>query len=74
MNRLVVVPFAVPFACLACLSLIAIVTVVALACRDPAIHAVSAIKLVFGTGRKDEDPWRWAGRDAHPLEYIEAPH
>jgi hypothetical protein len=43
-------------------------------CRDPAIHAVSAIKLVFGTARKDEDPWRWAGRDAHPLEYIEAPH
>jgi hypothetical protein len=56
---------------LGCLSLIAIVTVVALAA---AIHAVSAIKLVFGTARKDEDPWRWAGRDAHPLEYIEAPH
>jgi hypothetical protein len=35
MNRLVVVPFAVPFACLACLSLIAIVTVVALAAAIP---------------------------------------
>jgi hypothetical protein len=71
MNRLVVVPFAVPFACLACLSLIATVTVVALAA---AIHAVSAIKLVFGKARKVEDLWRWAGRDAHPLEYIEAPN
>jgi hypothetical protein len=72
MNRLMLLPFALPFACLAFLSLMALVAVVALAA---AIHAVRAIKIVFGfTARNDEDPRRWAGSDAHPLEYIEAPN
>jgi hypothetical protein len=34
------------------------------------------IRMVIGalgiSGRRDEDPWRGAVGDAHPLEYIEA--
>jgi hypothetical protein len=61
MNRLVLLPLVLPFACLALLSFVAFVGIGAI---SGALHVIS--------GRRDEDPWRCAVGDAHPLEYIEA--
>ena len=61
MNRLVLLPLVLPFACLALLSFVAFV----------GIGAIAGAALGI-SGRRDEDPWRGAVGDAHPLEYIEA--
>jgi hypothetical protein len=73
MNRLSLLPLAVPFACLALLSLVAFLGVVALA---GALHMVGAIKSglgMAGRGSAAGDPWHGMVGDAHPLDYIEAP-
>jgi hypothetical protein len=70
MNRLVLLPLVLPFACLALLSFIAFVGVGAIA---GALHVIRMVIAVLGiSGRRDEDPCRGAVGDAHPLEYIEA--
>ena len=73
MNLLLLLPLAVPFACLALLSLIAFLGVVAL---GGALHVVGAIKTglgIAGRGSVDGDPWHGMVGDAHPLDYIEGP-
>lgn len=70
MNRLVLLPLVLPFACLALLSFVAFVAVGAIA---GALHVIRMVIGALGiSGRRDEDPWRGAVGDAHPLEYIEA--
>jgi hypothetical protein len=70
MNRLVLLPLVLPFACLALLSFVAFVGVGAIA---GALHVIRMVIAALGiSGRRDEDPWRCAVGDAHPLEYIEA--
>ena len=70
MNRLVLLSLVLPFACLALLSFVAFVAVGAIA---GALHVIRMVTGVLGiSGRRDEDPWRGAVGDAHPLEYIEA--
>ena len=74
MNRLLLLPLAVSFACLALFSLVAFLGVVALA---GALHVVGAIKSGLGIARRDSgdgDPWHGMVGDAHPLDYVEAPH
>jgi hypothetical protein len=61
MNRLPLLPLAVPFACLALLSLVAFLGV------------VRAIKSGLGQQSSDGDPWQGMVGDAHPLDYVEAP-
>jgi hypothetical protein len=69
MNRLLLLPFALPFGCLALLSLLAFLSVLAIA---GAIRAVGTIKLVLGiAGRRDRDPWHGMMGEAHPLDFIE---
>ena len=63
MNRLLLLPFAVPFGCLALLSLIAFVGVLAIA---DAIRAVGTIKLALGIAGRSRDPWNGMMGDAHP--------
>ena len=65
MNRLLLLPFAVPFACLAILSSIALVGVVVI---GGAIRAAGAIRSVMGLGTYRQD---WMVGDAHPLDYVE---
>ena len=65
MNRLPLLPLALPFACLALLSLVAFLGVVALA---GALHLVGAVKSGLGiAGRNsgDDDPWHGMVGDAH---------
>ena len=70
MNRLVLLPLVLPFACLALLSFVAFVGVGAIA---GALHVIRLVMASLGiSGRRDEDPWHGAVGDAHPLEYIEA--
>ena len=72
MNRLPLLPLAVPFAGLALLSLVAFLGVVALAGM---LHVIGAIKSGLGMrGSADGDPWHGLVGDAHPLDYVEAPH
>ena len=69
MNRLLLLPFAVPFACLAILSSIALVGVVVI---GGAIGAAGAIRSVMGLGTYRQDhPWDRMVGDAHPLDYVE---
>ena len=73
MNRLPLLPLAVPFACLAVLSLVAFLGVVALA---GTLHVIAAIRSTLGiAGRSsvDDDPWHELVGDTHPLDYVEAP-
>jgi hypothetical protein len=71
MNRLPLLPLAVPFACLALLSLVAFLGVVALA---GALHVVGAFKSRLGRRSSvDGDQWHGMVGDAHPLDYIEGP-
>jgi hypothetical protein len=70
MNRLPLLPLAVPFACLALLSLVAFLGVVAIA---GALHVVRAIKSGLGQQSSDGDPRQGMVGDAHPLDYVEAP-
>jgi hypothetical protein len=72
MNRLPLLPLALPFACLALLSLVAFLGVVAIA---GALRVVSTIKRGLGIGRQssaDGDPSHGMVGDAHPLDYVEA--
>jgi hypothetical protein len=70
MNRLVLLPLVLPFACLALLSFVAFVGVGAIA---GALHVIRLVMAALGISRRrDEDPWHGAVGDAHPLEYIEA--
>jgi hypothetical protein len=72
MNRLPLLPLALPFACLALLSLVAFLGVVAVA---GALRVVSTIRRGLGfAGRSsvDDDPWHGMIGDAHPLDYVEA--
>jgi ABC-type phosphate/phosphonate transport system permease subunit len=70
MNRLVLLPLVLPFACLALLSFVAFVGIGAI---SGALHVIRTVIAALGiSGRRDEDPWRGAVGDAHPLEYIEA--
>jgi hypothetical protein len=63
MNLLLLLPLALPFACLALLSLVV-----------GALHVIATITSALGIAvRKDADPWRGAVGDAHPLDYIEVP-
>jgi hypothetical protein len=75
MNRLLLLPFAFPLACLALLSLIAFLGVVVL---GGAFYVVRAIKSGLGlAGRGSdggEDPWRGMAGDAHPFDYVEGRH
>lgn len=72
MNRLLLLPFALPLGCLALLSLIAFLSVLAIA---GAIQAVGTIKLALGiVGRSDQDPWRAMRGETHPLDFIEGQH
>ena len=72
MNRLLLLPFALPLGCLALLSLIAFLSVLAIA---GAIQAVGTIKLALGiVGRSDQDPWHGMRGEAHPLDFIEGHH
>jgi hypothetical protein len=74
MNRLLLLPLAFPFGCLALLSLVAFLGVVALA---GALHLVGAIKSGLGiAGRNsgDDDPWHGMVGDAHPLDCVEGRH
>jgi hypothetical protein len=70
MNRLLLLPFALPFGCLALLSLIAFLSVVAIA---GALRFVGAIKSSLGLGSADggQDPWHGLVGNAHPLDYVE---
>lgn len=70
MNLLLLLPFAVPFGCLALLSLIAFLSVMAIA---GALHLVRAIKSSLGLGSADsgQDAWHGYVGDAHPLDYVE---
>jgi hypothetical protein len=55
MNRLLLLPLALPFACLALLSAMALLSVVALA---GALRVIGAVTSALGlSGRSDEDPW-----------------
>lgn len=72
MTRLPLLPLAVPFAGLALLSLVAFLAVIALA---GTLRVVGAIKSGLGwRGSADSDPWHGLVGDAHPLDYVEAPH
>ena len=74
MTRFLMLPLAVPFACLAFLSLVAFLGVVALA---GALHVVGAFKSRLGIAARnaaDGDPWHGMVGDAHPLDYVEARH
>ena len=74
MNRLLLLPLAFPFGCLALLSLVAFLGVVALA---GALHLVGAIKSGLGiAGRNsgDDDPWHGMVGDAHALDCVEGRH
>jgi hypothetical protein len=72
MNRLLLLPFALPFGCLALLSLVAFLSVLAIA---GAIQAVGTIKLALGiAARSDQDPWHGMVGEAHPLDFIEGQH
>ena len=66
MNLLLLVPLALPFACLALLSFIAFLGVVVLA---GVLRVIGAVTSVLGLARKDGDAW-YAGAEA--LDYVEA--
>jgi hypothetical protein len=72
MNRLLLLPLALPFVCLALLSLLAFLGVVALA---GVLRVVGAVKTALGIGRGSgeggQDPWDGLVGDAHPLDYID---
>jgi hypothetical protein len=72
MNRLLLLPLAVPFASLALLSVLALLGVVALA---GVLHVVGAIKSGLGMagGAAGGDPWQGLVGEAHPLDYVEGP-
>jgi hypothetical protein len=70
MNLLLLLLLALPFAGLAGVSLLAFLGVVALAA---ALGAIGSVRSALGfAGRADEDQWRVAGSDSHPLECVEA--
>jgi hypothetical protein len=72
MNRLLLLPFALPLGCLALLSLIAFLSVLAIA---GAIQVVGTIKLAVSiAARSDQDPWHGMVGEAHPLDFIEGQH
>jgi hypothetical protein len=72
MNRLMLLPLAFPFACLALLSSIAFLGVVAL---GGALHVIGTARSVLRIAvPKDNDPWPGAFGDAHPLDYVEGRH
>jgi hypothetical protein len=72
MNMLLLLPLVLPFACLALLSLVAFLSVVALA---GALRTIGTVKSALGfAARNDGDEWQGVGRDAHPLDYVEARH
>jgi hypothetical protein len=71
MNRLMLLPLAFPFACLALLSSIAFLGVVVL---GGALHVIGTTRSLLRIAPpKDNDPLPSAVRDAHPLDYVEAP-
>jgi hypothetical protein len=70
MYLLLLLPLAIPFACLALLSSIAFLGVVAL---GGALHVIGeARSLLRIAAPKDNGPWPGAVGDAHPLDYVEA--
>jgi hypothetical protein len=72
MNRLMLLPLAFPFACLALLSSIAFLGVVVL---GGALHVIGTTRSLLRIAPpKDNDPWPSEVRDAHPLDYVEARH
>jgi hypothetical protein len=72
MNRLLLLPLAIPFACLALLSFVAFFGVVALA---GGLHVIGAIRSRQGKeGSADGDLWYGLVGDAHPLDYVEGQH
>ena len=71
MNLLLLLPLALPFACLALLSFVAFLGVAAI---GGALRVIGAVTSVLGiAGQKEDDPWRSAVGDAHPLDYVEVP-
>ena len=69
MNLLLLLLLALPFACLAVLSLVAFLGVAAI---GGTLSVIGVVTSVLGlAGRKDNDPWRDAVGDAHPLDYVE---
>ena len=71
MNLLLLLLLALPFACLALLSFVAFLGVAAI---GGALSVIGMVTSALGiAGRKDEDPWRGAVGDAHPLDYVEGP-
>jgi hypothetical protein len=72
MNRLILLPLAFPFACLALVSGVAFLGVVAL---GGALHVIGTARSVLHIAApKDNDPWFGAVGDAHPLDYVEGRH
>jgi hypothetical protein len=72
MNRLMLLPLAFPFACLALLSSIAFLGVVVL---GGALRVIGTAKSVLRIAApKDTDPWLLAFGDAHPLDCVEGRH
>ena len=72
MNLLLLLPLALPFACLALLSFVAFLSVAAIA---GALHVIATISSTLGIAvRKDADPWHGVVGDAHPLDYVETQH
>lgn len=70
MSRLLLLPFVIPFACLAFLSSIAFVAVMAI---GGAIRSVDAIRWRLGlrTFRSEDYPSERMARDGHPLDFVE---
>jgi hypothetical protein len=68
MNLLLLLPLALTFACLALLSFVAFLGVAAI---GGALRVIGAVTSVLGiAGQKEDDPWRSAVGDAHPLDYV----
>jgi hypothetical protein len=70
MSRLLLLPLAIPFACLAFLSSIAFFAVMAI---GGAIRSVDAIRWSLGLRplRADDYPRETIERNGHPLDFVE---
>jgi hypothetical protein len=71
MYLLLLLPLALPFACLALLSFVAFLGIAAI---GGALRVISVVTSALGiAGQKGDDPWRRAVGDAHPLDCVEVP-
>jgi hypothetical protein len=70
MNLRLLLLLVLPFACLAVLSFVAFLGVAAI---GGALIVIGMFTSALGIARrKDNDQWRGAGVDAHPLEFVDA--